>query len=568
MRPLDPRLLHHARASRAYIAATVAIGAATAVLIVAQAGLLAHAIAATTLDGTAALVAVLIARAALVWLAELVAFRSAAEVKLVLRDKALAAATARGASVAGGTRAAEITTSVTRGLDGLDGYFSKYLPQLFLAVIVPVVVLVRLVTADWLSAAIVVLTLPLIPLFMVLVGMSARRQMQAQWGVLVRLSTHFLDVVEGLPTLRVFGRAKAAAQSVRRVTDDYRKATLRTLRIAFMSALVLELLAALSVGVVAVSIGLRLVDGRLTYETALLVLLLAPEVYLPLRQVGVHYHASIEGTAAAESIFTILEGEPSGPGGPPPAPSLLPTLRGARLELAGVTVRYDDRSDPALERLTLSIEPGECVALVGRSGAGKSTALALLLRMIEPSEGAVLVDGVPVDRVPIDWWRTQVAWVPQRPHLYVGTVADNIRLGSPAASDADVRAAAEQASATEFIERLPAGFDEPLGDGAATLSAGQRQRIGLARAFLRDAPVLLLDEPTESLDATSQAAVMDSLARARPGRTVVLVAHRMPLARLADRVVVLAAGRVLQSGTPDALDLLPGPWRDFQDASA
>jgi thiol reductant ABC exporter CydD subunit len=569
MKPLDPQLLHHARASRLFVAATVLVGAATAVLIVAQASLLSHEIAGRTLDGVGLLVGVVLARAALVWVGELVAFRSSAEVKTVLRAKALQAAAARGASYASGSKAAEITTTLTRGLDALDGYFSRYLPQLFLAVIVPVVVLVRIAAADWLSAVIIAVTLPLIPIFMILVGMAARRHMQAQWRTLVQLSTHFLDVVEGLTTLRLFGRARAAADSVRRVTDDYRRVTMSTLRVAFLSALVLELLSALSVGLVAVSIGLRLVDGHLTYEAALLVLLLAPEAYLPLRQVGVHYHASIEGAEAAEGVFAMIDDAPTPAEQteqPVQATVSRPDVRTARLWLDDVTVRYDDRHRPALDQVSFAVEPGECVALVGASGAGKSTALALLLRMVDPATGDVRVGGAALSQLPVDWWRSQVAWVPQHPHLYVGSVADNIRLGRPAASDAQVRRAAAQASAADFIDELPGGYGHRLGDGATTLSAGQRQRLGLARAFLREAPLLLLDEPTENLDPQSQAAVLDAIARVRPDCTIVLVAHRMPLARLADRLVVLEEGRVAQSGPPASLDLVPGPWRSFQEA--
>lgn len=544
MKPLDPRLLRYARTTRVFLLASVALGAATAGLIIAQATLLAEMIARAFLGGASLadlrtpmmlLLGVVAGRTLVAWLQEVAAHRSSAAVKSQLRGRLLEHALRLGPRWLAGERSGELATLATRGVDALDDYFSRYLPQLVLAVIVPAAVGARILLGDWLSAVTVAATLPLIPIFAILVGLTTRRKMDRQWRTLSVLAAHFLDVVAGLPTLKIFGRAKAQAAKIREVTDRHRRATMSTLRIAFLSALVLELLSSLSVALVAVSIGLRLVEGEMALETALLVLILAPEAYLPLRAVGAQYHASVEGVTAAARIFEVVE---------TPAPAAgtrtdVPDLAHATLRLDRVTVAYEGRDAPALDGFTLTVHPGETVALTGPSGAGKSTVLAVLLGFVRPEYGRVMADWDDLADLDPDAWRAQIAWVPQRPHLFAGTVAANIRLGRPDASDAEVRAAAEAAHAREFIEALPQGFDTPLGERGLGLSAGQRQRIALARAFLRDAPLLLLDEPTSNLDAESEAAVVDAVSRLAATRTVLLVAHRPALIALADRTVSL-----------------------------
>lgn len=549
MKPLDPRLLRYARTTRIFLLSSVALGTATAALIIAQATLLAGMLTRAFLGGATLsglrtpmllLLAVVAGRALVAWLQEVAAHRSSAAVKSQLRGRLLAHAMALGPRWLSGERSGELAALATRGIDALDDYFSRYLPQLVLAVIVPAAVGLRILLGDWPSAVTIAATLPLIPVFAILVGLTTQRKMDRQWRTLSVLAAHFLDVVAGLPTLKIFGRARAQADRIREVTDRHRRATMATLRVAFLSALVLELLSTLSVALVAVSIGLRLVDGGLGLETALLVLVLAPEAYLPLRQVGAQYHASVEGLTAASRIFEVLET-------PVPAAGTradVPDLSRATLRLDGVTVAYPGRDVPALDGFSLTVHPGETVALVGPSGAGKSTVLSVLLGFVRPDAGRVLADWDDVAGFSPDAWRDRIAWVPQRPYLFAGTVADNIRLGRPDASDADVRAAAEAANALEFIEALPGGFETELGDRGAGLSAGQRQRIALARAFLRDAPLLLLDEPTSNLDAESEAAVIDAVERLRAGRTVLLVAHRPALATLADRVVTVEPAAV------------------------
>jgi ATP-binding cassette subfamily C protein CydCD len=546
VKPVDPRLLRYARATRLFLVAIVGLGAVGAGLVIAQAMLIAevvvgafqHRMSVTEL-GTPLLLlaAVACGRALVAWLTELAAHRASAAVKSELRGRLVERSVELGPEWLSGQQTGSLVALATRGVDALDDYFSRYLPQLGLAVVVPVAVLARIVTEDWVSAAIIVGTLPLIPLFMVMIGWATQSQMDRQWRLLSRLSGHFLDVVAGLPTLKVFGRAKAQAESIRRITGEYRQATMRTLRIAFVSSFALELLATLSVALVAVTIGMRLVHGDMDLYTGLVILVLAPEAYLPLRQVGAQYHAAAEGLAAAEEIFAVLET-------PVPATGTREVPSG-ELAFEGVTVRYPGRAADAVSDVSFTVAPGETVALVGPSGAGKSTLLNTLLGFVRPTEGRVCVGGVDLADADLEQWRSRIAWVPQRPHLYAGTIAENIRLARPDADDAAVRRALADAGALDFVAALPDGIESVLGDDGAGLSAGQRQRLALARAFLADRPVLLLDEPTAALDGATESEVVAAVRRLAVGRTVLLVVHRPALLAVADRVV-----RVTESVAP------------------
>ncbi|WP_190082937.1 thiol reductant ABC exporter subunit CydD [Streptomyces longisporoflavus] len=553
MKPIDPRLLRYARATRFFLVAVVILGVAGAGLVVAQAMLIAEIVVGAFQKGLAlgdlgtplVLLAVVAAGRALVaWLTELAAHRASAAVKSELRGRLLERAGELGPGWLGGQRTGSLVSLATRGVDALDDYFSRYLPQLGLAVVVPVAVLARIVTEDWVSAAIIVVTLPLIPVFMILIGMATQNRMDRQWRLLSRLSGHFLDVVAGLPTLKVFGRAKAQAESIRQITGEYRQATMRTLRIAFLSSFALELLATLSVALVAVTIGMRLVHGDMDLYVGLVILILAPEAYLPLRQVGAQYHAAAEGLSAAEEIFQVLESpvRTAGTGAVPDG----------ALSVEGVTVRYPGRASDAVSGVSFAVRPGETVALVGPSGVGKSTLLDVILGFVEPTEGRVCVGGVDLAEVAPEQWRERIAWVPQRPHLYAGTIAENVRLARPDADDASVRDALDAAGALEFVSALPAGAQTVLGEDGAGLSAGQRQRLALARAFLADRPVVLLDEPTAALDGETEAGVVEAVRQLAVGRTVLLVVHRPALLGIADRVVRLG-GSVAASASASAL---------------
>lgn len=565
VKPIDPRLLRHARATRLFLVALVVLGLAGAALVIAQAMLVAEVVVGGFEDGLTGaglrtplllLAAVALGRALVSWLTELAAYRAGAAVKSELRGRLLARAAELGPDWLSGQRTGSLVALATRGIDALDDYFARYLPQLGLAVVVPVAVLARVVTEDWISAAIIVVTLPLIPLFMILIGWATQSRMDRQWRLLSRLSGHFLDVVAGLPTLKVFGRAKAQAESIRTITSQYRQATLRTLRIAFLSSFALELLATLSVALVAVTIGMRLVHGELDLYTGLVVLILAPEAYLPIRQVGAQYHAAAEGLSAAEEIFAVLETEPR-TGGTQEVPGSL------RLELEGVTVRHPGRTEPSLAAASLVVEEGETVALVGPSGVGKSTLLNVVLGFVAPDEGRVRVGGAELAALSPGLWRERIAWVPQRPHLFAGTIAENVRLARPEADDSAVTAALRDAGAYDFVAELPDGARTLLGEDGAGLSAGQRQRLALARAFLADRPVLLLDEPTASLDGETEAGIVEAVRRLAVGRTVLLVVHRPALLSVADRVVTLEpAGDAVDAMDADGgrhLEAVAGP---------
>jgi ATP-binding cassette subfamily C protein CydD len=539
VRPVDPRLLRRARAARVFLAGSVLIGVATGLLVVVQAVLLARGITDVVLRDAGVervawgLAAVVAARAALVWLQEVVAQRAAAAVKSTLRRQVLEHSLKLGPTWLSGERSSALTTLLTKGLDDLDPYFARYLPQLVLAATVPAGVVGWMATGDLIAAGTVLVTLPLIPIFMALVGWATQAHSRRRQHALAVLAHHFADVVSGLPTLKLFGRAKAQASAVRRVTDRHRVASMASLRLAFLSSFVLELLASISVALVAVGVGLRLVDGRLGLETALLVLILAPEAYLPLRQVGAQFHASADGVAAAEEVFRVLE---------TPLPMQgertdVPDLSVTPLHLHDVTVRYPGRAAAAVEGFDLELWPGEVVALTGPSGVGKSTVLAAVLGFVAPERGVIVAGGSAADEFEAGLWRRQFAWVPQRPGLRLGTIAENVRLGRPEATDEQVRDALAAAGASELDPATSVGEQGQL------LSGGERRRVALARALVTDAPVLLLDEPTAGLDADTEAAVISNL-RAT-GRTVLMVAHRPALIAAADRVVEVGSRQLV-----------------------
>jgi thiol reductant ABC exporter CydD subunit len=546
VKPLDLRLLRYARRTAVHIGVLAGLGTVTAMLVIAQAQLLAGVISGVFLHGLrlpqlagtfTALGLVLAGRALVAWATESSSYRASAAVKSALRRRLMTRAVELGPRWLSEEQTGRLLALATSGIDALDSYFTAYLPQLVLAVVVPLAVLARVCWADPLAGVTIALTLPLIPLFGALVGRAAAERTRRRWLALARLSHHFLDVVAGLPTLKIFGRARAQEESIKKVTGEYRKATVGTLRIAFLSSLVLELAATLSVALVAVGVGLRLVYGHLDLRTGLLVLILAPEAYLPLRQVAAQHHASAGGLAAAGQVFAVLEaGEPvssSARSAAAPDPVLI------RVEELSVT--HAGRTHPAPSALTLTLGPGEIVALAGPSGAGKSTLLAVLLGFTQPSAGRVMVEGaggaLDLHDIDVHAWRRRLAWLPQDPTLFSGTVASNVRLGWPDAPDDAVAAAARDAALGDMA------LDTPVGERGVGLSAGQRRRVALARALLPGRPVLLLDEPTAGLDAAAEAHILATLRElAAGGRAVLVVAHKPAVAAAADRTVHL--GRV------------------------
>ncbi len=545
MTPLDPRLLRHARSAVPHLSVVAVVGVLTAGLVVVQAWVVAVAVDRVVHGGgavtgiVAALAAAIAARAALAWLGEVSAVRASATMKRDLR-RALVSRAAAGRVAADSDDVAGravVSTLAVEGLDGLDPYVARYLPQLVLAVTVPVGVLVVLVRTDLTAALTVGLTLPLIPIFMVLVGRQTERATQRRLRALSRLAHHFLDVVEGMPTLRAFGRGRLQIERVRETTDRYRVTTMATLRVAFLSSLVLELLSTLSVALVAVGVGLRLVDGGLDLRTGLFVIVLAPEAYLPLRQVGVHFHAAADGVAAADAAITLVE---SSPAAAERADVVPPLGDGFEVVAAGITVHHPGRTRAAPHEADLVARPGDVVAITGPSGAGKSTLLAALLGRRPTDAGVVTIrsraGAVRLDRVdPSSWW-AHVAWVDQTPMTVAGTVADNLRLGRAARlDDAALREALDRVG----LDDMP--LDRHVGEAGSGLSSGERRRVAVARALALAADVVLLDEPTAGLDEGSEQRVLAAVrGAARKGAAVVMVAHRPAALAAADRVVELA----------------------------
>ncbi|WP_412517798.1 thiol reductant ABC exporter subunit CydD [Actinomadura madurae] len=531
MKKVERRLL--GLLPRGVVAALGVLAAGQGVLLVVQAELLVRAVAGVDAGPLPWLAAAVAGRAVLAWAAARMAGRAAAGVKRGLREGLL-----RGRPGEEGRAGARVTL-LTRGLDAVDPFFTGYVPQLLAACVVPVVVLARLASVDWASALVVAVTVPLVPVFGALVGLRTAALTGRQWGLLHRLGGHFRDVLAGLGTLRAFGRTGHQSVVVRELAGEHRRASVRALRVAFLSSLVLELVCALSVAVVAVPVGLRLLEGGMALRAGLLVLVLTPEVYLPLRALGQRFHASAEGVAAAEAAFAALDARPGAAAG-----GAVQGRGAPEIVLEEVTVRYPGSERAALERVSLRIAAGERVAVTGPSGAGKSTLLLVLAGLVAPDSGRVLVDGVDLAELDVAAWRSRLGWVPQRPHLFAASVADNIRLADPGAGTGRVAEAA-RAAAVDFVDDLPDGWDTVLGEGGAGLSAGQRQRLAIARAFLSGGPVMLLDEPTARLDLHSERVLVDAAVRLLAGRTAVLVAHRPALLRAADRVVRLEGGRVV-----------------------
>jgi thiol reductant ABC exporter CydD subunit len=536
MRPLDPRLLRRSAPVRRFLVLTVLLGAAAATAVVAQAFLVSDVVvrlvdgatAAAVLVPAAALAAVVAGRGVLAWAQAATGTRAASAVKAGLRhDLVDLVLDPRRTGLA--PSSARVATLLGPGLDALDGYVARFLPQVVLTVVVPLAVLATLAVVDPLSAVIVVLTLPLVVVFLVLVGMVTRDRLDHRWAELQRLGRHFSDVLAGLTVLSGFGRD--SARGLREVGERHRRATMESLRTAFLSSLVLELFSTLSVAIVAVAAGLRLVVGDLDLATGLLVIVLAPEAYLPLRRLGTLFHDSTQGVAAAEEVLDVLDQDRRA--------GHLVVAGPAPIEVEGLEVVHPGRDAPALVLPSASVHPGDFVAVTGPSGAGKSTLLAVLLGFASPTRGRVRVGGRRLDELDPEAWRRQVAWVPQDPQLLTGTVADNVRLGDSAADDASVRAALDDAGADDLA------LGRWVGQQGRSLSAGERRRVAVARAVLRvragRAWLLLMDEPTAGLDARRESTVLGTLCRLHEdGTTVVVVAHRADTVAAASRELAVA----------------------------
>jgi thiol reductant ABC exporter CydD subunit len=548
VRALDPRLFRRVRGARVALGCDVVLGLLATVAVLLHAVLFAT-IVVTAFRGElpsastiAALAAIVLARGILAGGFESVGRRAAVRVLSQLRITLVERRLSEAPLADDGAEAAEIATAAVQGVDGLQTYFARYLPQLALAVLVPVVVLAWTAAIDLTSAAIMLVTLPIIPVFMVLIGRATEARTRARWEALSRLSTHFVDVVRGLPTLRAFNRSEPQAARLDESSEEYRRTTMDVLRVSFVSGAVLDLTATIATALVAVTFGVRLVDGAIGLGAALTILLLTPELYAPLRALAAQFHASADGLAAADRIIDLIEGtSPTMARGgtvPPPA------WRSVRLER--VRVRHADRETAVLDGFDLEIRRGEVVALTGASGAGKSTVASLLLGLRSPDAGAVMIGGHDLASLDVETWRRQVAWVPQHPTMFRASALENVAMSDRGASETTVGEAVRAAAAEEFLADLPRGPDTVIGDGGRGLSAGESTRVAVARALVRSSDLVILDEPTSGLDEETAARVLSAIRRATADRAVLLIEHRPERASTADRMVHLVNGRAVE----------------------
>lgn len=499
-----------------------------------------------------------LARAAMSWASEMLARTGSARIKTLLRSRLMQHVFQQGPVFTKREQGGELTTTIVSGVEELEEYFSQFVPQGAYAVAIPLLILLIVFPIDMVSGSIFVLTVPMIPLLMALIGMASDVVSRQQWSLLSRMSAHFLDVLQGLTTLKEFGRSKRQTAIVARISELYRKSTMKVLSVTFLNSFALELVSTISTAIIAVEIGFRLLYAQIGFGEAFFVLLLAPEFYLPLRTLGARYHAAMSGMAASTRIFHILE--------QPVAKNehtditYTPDIH-QPMTLHNVSFAYDNGDRPALRSVSLTIEPGKITAIVGSTGAGKSTIVDLLLRFMEPDSGYITVGDIPLQSIDVDWWRRNIAWVPSNPHLFYGTIRENLALSRPDAADAEMFAALRKARADVFVQALPDGLATLVGERGARLSGGQIQRIALARAFLRNAPILILDEAISHLDPRQEAEVQQSIDELARDRTVLVIAHRLTTVAKADHNIVLDQGTVVGAGTHQELEQAHGIYR-------
>ena len=573
------RLFEHDRPALTLLYLAVGAGFVAGGLFVAQAILLSGVVnrvfrlgetLADVLPLLGVMLALLLARAGLIWAQEVLAQRTAGRIKGALRRRFVARLYTLGPAYTRSERSGELVNTAVEGIETLDPYITQFLPARYLAVLVPLLVLLAVFVIDPWTTLVLIFTGPMLLLLLALIGgrtkaITERRFLELSW-----LSAFFLDILQGLATLKIFGRSREQAATIEEISRHYGKTTMEVLATAFQTSLMMEWAATAATAMVALEASLRLMNGAMSFDRALAVLLLTPEFFLPLRQMAVKYHMGAAGKAAAERVLAVLDerGETRETSAAQAGLLTEPTGPHFDIRFEGVWYTYparrrwqpseglptvDDAGRAALHDLSFTMSHGQTTAIVGATGAGKSTVVSLLLRFIDADAGRITVGGVRLDKIERSAWRRQIAFVPQLPHLFHGTALDNIRLARPNASLEEVIAAAQSAHAHDFIQALPQGYDTPLGEGGARLSGGQRQRLALARAFLKDAPLLLLDEATANLDAESDALIRSALVRLTAGRTVLLIAHRLELAAVADQIVVMDAGRAVEIGAHSAL---------------
>jgi ATP-binding cassette subfamily C protein CydD len=556
-------LLERAAAARTWIMLSVALGLGGGLLLILQARFLARIVHRAFIEGRgteslwplfAALAGIIILRSILGWAREIAGFYAGARIRQEIRKELLEHIVALGPGYTSRQSSGALASAAMEHIEGLHDFYAFYLPQLALAVTIPAAIVAFVFPFSWAAGGLLLVTAPLIPLFMILVGMGAENISQRHFQALSRMSAYFLDVLQGITTLKLFDRSKGAEETIARVSSDYRMKTMGVLRVAFLSSAVLEFFSSISIALVAVYLAMSylgyfsfgLYGESLTLAGGMFILLLAPDFYLPLRELGTHYHARAEAVGAAEEILKVT------------SDSCKETLNGSinwtktdplHIGIKNVFLAFDGGQRPALSGISFEIREGNQLALVGTSGAGKSTMLNLLLGFQVPDHGQINVNRTPLADITPDSWRQSIAWVGQHPYLFQGTIRENILLGRPQASDRQIEQAAGRARVLDFARHLPGGLDTPVGEHGFGLSRGQAQRVALARAFLKDAPLLLLDEPTAGLDAENEALIIDALKSLTQGRTVLMSTHRLTNIQQADRIMVMENGRIIEQGT-------------------
>ena len=487
-------------------------------------------------------------RAAAHWGGQSAAIKIAAKVKSDLRKTLTSRLLQLGPSYVQTQQTGELKNAIDAGVESLDAYFREDLPQLLLAVLIPIIILIFIFPIDLLSGFVFLFTAPLIPLFMILIGDIAQALTKKQWVLLSRMNAFFLDVLQGLTMLKILGRSQDYAQKIQRITEDFEQTTVKVLRVAFLSALVLEMLATISTAIIAVEIGLRLLYDKMGFEQALFILILAPEFYQPLRQFGARFHAGMEGFAAAKRIFEILEQKPAVDRGTAQTPVDIQMLH-----FKNVSFCYPKSEKAALADLNISLKAGQRAAIVGSSGAGKSTLVSLLLKFIEPTAGIVLINDQPLSDLNAELWLRQISWLPQHPFIFHDSVIENVRMAKQDASGAEIELALKRANAFDFVSDFPNGLNTLVGERGARLSGGQVQRLALARAFLKDAPIFVLDEPTSQLDAANELLVQKAVEGLTKDRLVIAIAHRLYTVKNSDVIFVLDQGKLIAAGQHEQL---------------
>jgi len=560
-------LVGNIRHARGWILLSVAAGFASGLLLILQAALLSRIIHGAFIEGLSQTVLnplflilclLIVLRAGLAWTREVSGFQAGAGIRQEVRLALIHHIGALGPVHADRPHSGALSTTIVEQVEALQTFYAHYLPQLALAISIPAAIAAFVFPISWAAGGLLLLTAPLIPLLMVFIGMGAENISQKHFQALSRMSSHFLDILQGLPTLKLLNRSRTEETSIAKVSDQYRRRTMNVLRVAFLSTAVLELFSSLSIALVAVYLGTTylgythfgLYGEILTLKQGLFILLLAPDFYLPLRELGTHYHARAEAMGATQEILDILARRPTTTFS---GVRQLEASRPLNVNVSNIHFAYNNRNEPVLTDVSLELLPGKLVALVGESGSGKTTLLNLLLGFIRPDQGEIYANGNLLWELSLEQWHQKLAWVGQNPMLFHDTIAGNIGMALPGATRTDIEQAARSARVLDFTRHLPEGLDTKVGERGWGLSRGQAQRVALARVFLKDAPLLLLDEPTAGLDGDTAQSIMQTLTSFSKNRTVLLLTHRLDHVQNAHRVIVMAAGKRVDQGRYEEL---------------